>query len=104
MAELLTVESLLTLTGMAAIIALWIQLIKRVLPDFRWTNVVAIALGLVMGLVATWIAKGLSARTVLDAILLALVAGCASSGIYETITNLRGLAGVGPRSDSEMID
>lgn len=97
--ELLTVESLLTLAGMSAFIALVTQLIKRIITESRWTNIAAMGVGLVVGLLATLIVRGLTPQTVLDTVLLALVAGATSSGIYEAISNLRGLAGSGPRAD-----
>jgi len=45
-----------------------------------------------------WIVRGLSAASVGDAVLLALVAGATASGLYETVLNLLGLAGSGSRS------
>jgi hypothetical protein len=98
--ELLTIEGLLSLTGMSAFILLVVQLLKRYIPDWRFTNLVAMGVGLVFGVLVTWIIKGLNPRTILDAILLALVAGATSSGLFETVANLRGVAGSGNRADS----
>jgi hypothetical protein len=98
MAELLTVESLLSLAGMSALIAILVQLLKRYLGEWRYTQLLAMGIGLVVGLVATWIVVGLSPRTVLDAVLLAIVAGATSSGFYELGSNLAGLAGKGDRA------
>lgn len=95
---LLSIESLLTLAGMAAFITLVVQFVKQYVANWRWTNLVAMGVGLVVGLIATGIVRGLTPRTVLDTILLALVAGATSSGLFETISNLRGLAGAGPRA------
>ena len=98
MAELLTVESLLSLAGMSALIAILVQLLKRFLGEWRFSQLLAMGIGLVVGLVAPWIVVGLSPRTVLDAILLAIVAGTTSSGLYEVVQNLRAVAGAGPRA------
>jgi hypothetical protein len=89
---------LLSLAGMSALIALLVQLLKRYLGEWRFTQLLAMGIGLVVGLVATWIVVGLSPRTILDAILLAIVAGTTASGGYELVSNLAGLAGKGDRA------
>lgn len=96
--DLLSVESLLTLAGMSALITIIVQLLKKYLPDWRYTQLAAMGVGLVAGFAATWIVRGLTAASILDAILLALVAGATASGGYELVANLAGLAGTGKRA------
>ena len=102
--DILTVDSLLTLTGLAAFVAIVVQLVKPKVADWRWTQLLAAGIGVVAALVATWIRLGLSAETVVNAVLLGVVAGVGSSGAYEGVVNLLAkLFGKGSRTDTALI-
>jgi len=96
--EMIDTKALLTLEGMSILIVILTQLFKKYIPDWRWTNLVAMGIGLVLGLIATYALVGLTVVTVMNALLLALVAGAGASGIYEGVKNVAGLLGFGSRA------
>lgn len=80
-----TLPSLLTIGGVTAVVIILIQLIKPYLPDDNLIRLVACALGIVLALVATWVAGAKVPQDWLDAVLRGLLGGFSAVGAYNTL-------------------
>jgi hypothetical protein len=93
------VASFLTLGGVTAFTALAMQWLKKYLPDWRFTNLVALVLALITAEGAQWVIKG-AGITGGDVFVAALIgfggASIATFG-YETVSNVTGILGKGKR-------
>lgn len=96
------VSDLLTVGGLATFVGVVVQIIKRKLPDWRWTTELAIGLAIVVAIGATLIARGLDWNTAVEAVLLGLLAGCLASGGYEAILNALAKVGKGSRTNEAL--
>lgn len=82
------VKSLVALGGVPLILGL-VQLFKPFISDTRYYPLVAVALGLVINLIASW-ALGISVTSDwVAAIFNGIIAGMAASGVYSTGSTLR---------------
>jgi len=100
----LTPSDLLTVGGLGIVVALLIQfLVKPFLSDKRILNVLCIVLALVIAVIITAIQGTLTGNGIVSTLLLGLAAGVSASGLYETITNIAGKLGVGPRTDESYL-
>jgi hypothetical protein len=98
----LTPQAILTVVGIAVIAALVAQWAKHYLPDWRYTPLLVLGICAVLAALATWIELVHSevGQRFYTAGLLALVGASLAVFGYETIVNLLGKAGVGPRSEA----
>ena len=99
-------SALLSVLGLAFFIAVCVEIAKLFVEDRRWLNVVALAVGLVVALVAVFVNHlgRPDAEAIFQAVIGAVFAiGVATFG-YEMVTRLAGLVGYGPQSDQGRID
>ena len=95
----ITPEMAYSVTGAAVICVVLTQLLKQYLPDWRYTNL----LSWVVTLIVVEIAAGLFIKDVelgerlFNAFLVALAGTSLATFGYETVVNLIGAAGAGPR-------
>jgi hypothetical protein len=97
----LTIADLLTVGGLGIVVGLIVQfLVKTFLKDNRVINLIAIGLGIVIAVLATWFGDGgLTGSRLVAALLLGLAAGVTASGGFEALVNTAGKLGAGSRSD-----
>lgn len=90
---------LLTVAGVAVFSGLLGEWLKRYLPDWRWTNllVLAIALALSAGALAVQLYAPVL-EPFLNVLLVAFAGASLATFGYETIMNLLGVLGVGKRA------
>lgn len=93
----MTPQDLLTVAGAAAICVLITQWLKQYLADWRWTNLLAFGVTLVLVEAAAVVDGHVDAQEVFGAFITALAGASLATFGYETILNLLGTAGVGPR-------
>ncbi|MCF7634625.1 MAG: hypothetical protein LLF82_000089 [Dehalococcoides mccartyi] len=94
MADSELVKSLVALGGVPLILG-FVQLFKPFISDTRYYPLLAVAMGLVINLVASW-ALGVSTMSDWVAALFnGIIAGMAASGVYSTGSTLR----EGPAAD-----
>lgn len=100
----ITPQAVLTLLGMTALVTVATAIVRQWVTDKRWVNLIAIGIGFLIAIVATYaVYGGYTVSNVLEALLLALAAGAGASGLWELGTNLLGKAGVGDRSDAGLM-
>ena len=96
-----TVGAILTVGGAAIFAALVAQWLKSYLADWRYTTLLVLAIALVVAVMAQCIATGWRPNS--EAIFVAVLIGFFGATLavygYETVLNLLGKAGVGPRKD-----
>ncbi len=99
-------RGLLTVAGMALFCGLVIQWIKHALPDWRLTNLAALAVSLVVGMIALLVTTNFQpgGEQVLDAALVAFCGASLATFGYETIANILGFMGLGRRSERAITD
>ena len=91
--------------GLAFLIAVIVQVAKLFVTETRVLNLVAVAAGLLFGIGAALVNTGLqpTGEDVFSAVVVAVFAvGLATLG-YESIANIAGLVGFGPKSDTSRI-
>lgn len=94
----LTPEGFISIPVAAVVCVLVTQWLKSYLAEWRFTNLIALGLTLVVeaaALLAT--GKGAEPAIWFSALWAGFVGACLATYGYETLTNLIGLAGVGPR-------
>jgi len=99
-----SVDAAFTIAGAAAICVVLTQLLKVYLADWRFTNLIAWLVTLIVvevaGLFVT--PAGSLAQQLYNGFLYSLFGVALATFGYEMITNLLGKAGVGPRSDKAL--
>ncbi len=100
-----TAQTLWTLAGTAVWSALMTQWIKHYLPDWRWTNLLALGLTLLIVLPVgiLIIAEGTLGERIVQSILMSVAGTGLATWGYEGIVNLLGKAGIGPRSPAALM-
>lgn len=93
----LTYQDLLTVAGASALCVLLTQWVKSYLPDWRWTNLLALGLTIALVLAAAAVDGSMNIEEAFAALLTALIGASLATFGYETILNLLGMAGIGPR-------
>ena len=93
----MTYQDLLTVAGAAALCALLTQWVKAYLHDWRWTNILALGLTIALVLAAAAVDGTMNIEEAFAALLTALIGASLATFGYETILNLLGMAGIGPR-------
>jgi glucan phosphoethanolaminetransferase (alkaline phosphatase superfamily) len=93
----LNYTDLLTVAGAAAVCVVLTQWLKQYLPDWRFTNLLALALTTVLAEIAAALSGPFSAQSAFAAFVTALAGASLATFGYETIINLLGFAGMGPR-------
>ena len=92
-------SAVFTIAGAAVLTLLLIQWIKHYLPDWRWTNL--LALGLTFVLVEIAAGAFVEGWTLWERLYRGFLIAFAGASLptfgYELLMNLAGLAGVGPR-------
>jgi fluoride ion exporter CrcB/FEX len=101
----LTVQMLLTVSGIAVLCSLVTRWVKSALPDWRWTNVLVLGIGLSAASMACLVLTDFhpSAEAVYNALLVGFLGATVATFGYEAVSNLRGLAGGGTRSDRALL-
>ena len=91
-----------TVAGAAAICVLLTQLLKQYLADWRFTNLLAWALTLAVVEVAAalFVQDATMGERIFNGFLISLAGVSLGTFGYETVVNLLGAAGAGPRSDN----
>lgn len=94
-----TAQTLWTLLGATVWSVLMTQWIKHYLPDWRWTNLLALGLTLLLVLPVgiLIIAEGTLGERIVQSILMSVAGTGLATWGYEALLNLLGLAGVGAR-------
>ena len=94
-----TAQALWTLLGATVWSALMTQWVKHYLPDWRWTNLLALGLTLLLILPVgiLIIAEGALGERIVQSILMSVIGTALATWGYEALLNLLGLAGVGAR-------
>jgi len=98
----ITAGTVRTVAGSAVLCVLFTQLIKVQLPDWRWTNLLAWGITFtVVQIAGVWFAVELTlAERIYNGFLVSVGGVSLATFGYETLMNLLGLAGVGPRSQA----
>jgi Na+/melibiose symporter-like transporter len=98
----ITPEMAYTVTGAAVICLVLTQLLKQYLGDWRYTNLLAIGVTLVIvELAGAFFVDGAPlGERLFSGFLIALASAAAATLGYETVANLIGAAGRGPRADT----
>ncbi len=78
--------------ALAGLVAQWL---KAYLPEWRYTNLLVLGLAIAAELVATWLS---GAHNWWGALWVGFLGASVATFGYETIRNLAGLAGAGPRA------
>jgi hypothetical protein len=98
-----TLKTLITIGGSAAVAGIVVQIVKKNIKDWRYTNFLVIGIGILLA-----IAAQIAISPTYGEILIAAVNGLLGAGLatlsYETIENSRGLAGKGSRSNEKIIE
>jgi len=94
-----TAQALWTLLGATVWSALMTQWVKHYLPDWRWTNLLALGLTLLLVLPVgiLIIAQGTLGERIVQSILMSVAGTGLATWGYEGVVNLLGMAGVGSR-------
>jgi len=96
-------SGVLSVAGLSLVVGVLVQIVKQWTVDGRLLNVIALALALLIAEIGTAITSGLTGQKAFEAFLLAVAATGSTTWIAESISNLRGLAGDGPRSDDNRL-
>lgn len=95
----ISVQGILTVGGVAVFAALAAQWLKSYLPDWRYTTLLVLFLSVLTAVIAQCIATGWQPTS--EAIFVAVLIGVFGASLavygYESVLNLLGKAGVGPR-------
>jgi len=100
-----TSEALRSVFGLAFLIAVIVQIAKLFITETRVLNLVAVAAGLLIGLVAVFVNTmgHPTGEDVFQGVMVGILAvGLATLG-YEGILNIAGLVGFGPKSDTSRL-
>jgi len=97
----ISVQAILTVGGVAVFATLVAQWLKSYLPDWRYTTLLVLGLALVAAVVAQCIASGWkpTSEGLFVAILIGFFGATLAVYGYESVLNLLGKAGVGPRKN-----
>lgn len=90
-------DMLLTVAGAALACVVLTQWAKHYLPDWRYTNLLALALTVALCETAVALYTSRAVSDFFDGLLWALLGASLATFGYEAITNLLGIAGIGPR-------
>lgn len=93
----LNTQALLTVAGAAAVCVLITQWLKQYLKDWRFTNLLAFGITFVLVEAAVVVTGQTTAEGIFQGFITALAGASLATFGYETIINLLGAAGVGPR-------
>lgn len=103
----ITAEALGTVAGCTAFCLLMATWLKRYLTDWRYTNLLVLALGIVASEVALLVRtlghEAVTGDAVLGALLVGVLAASVATLGYESVTNLAGKLGEGKRSDEALL-
>lgn len=101
----ITLEAFLTVGGIAILAGVIVQVFKREIPDWRWTNLVTLGICLVLAVAGQLIRGGWppDAEALFTVLLVAFAGASSATYGYEVIQNARGLVGRGERSDPEYL-
>lgn len=101
-----TATALLTVAGAALFVALAGLWLKHYLPDWRYTNLLVLALAIIAVMLAQCVVTQWrpSGEALFSAFLVALFAASLATFGYETIVNTLGKMGMGPRSEQAQVD
>lgn len=101
--EDITLKSLVTIGGVAAVAGILTQILKKNLSDWRYTNFVVIGIGVVLA-IAAQCAIEISYGSILIAGINGLLGAALATLAYETKENALGILGKGNRSDHKLIE
>jgi glucan phosphoethanolaminetransferase (alkaline phosphatase superfamily) len=90
-------QDLLTVAGAATLCAIFTQWLKQYLADWRWTNLLALAITIAFCEAAMVLSGPATGERAFDALITAIAGASLATFGYETIVNLLGMVGVGPR-------
>ena len=98
--------AVVTIAGAAILTALLGLWLKHYLPDWRFTNLLVLALAIILVMLAQCVVTQWrpSGEALFSAGLVALVAASLATFGYETIVNALGKMGMGPRSEEAQVD
>ena len=100
----ITGEALLTVLGSAAFAAVISMWFKHYLPDWRWTNLFVLGISEMFAVAARLIVGGpVTWPGILGAVLVGIAGASLATFGYEAVTNWLGLAGIGKRSDVQLL-
>ena len=96
----ITLEAFLTVPGVGLATALVMQILKRELPDWRWTNIVSGGVGILLAVLAQLLLTDFapSGQAVFETVMVGLFGAATATYGYEVVQNARGIAGSGPRA------
>ncbi len=100
----ITAAMLYTAVGSILFAGLATQWLKQYLKDWKFTGLVCLGLAVGVEFAAAWISQGkMDAEIAFAAFLLGVLGASVATFGYETIVNLLGLIGKGPRSEERII-
>lgn len=101
----ITAEAVYSVLGLAFVIAVLVQIVKLFVDDKRGLNLVAISAGLLLATIAMLVMTDFhpTPSDGLTAFLIALFAVAIATLGYETVVNVAGMVGYGPKSDKARV-
>ena len=96
-----TTEAFLSVAGVAIFGALVTQWLKLYLPDWRFTQLLTLAICEVFAVLATLVQSAWNPMpdNIWQAVMLGFFGACLATFGYEGVENIRGKLGAGPRAD-----
>ena len=101
----ITAGAVYSVLGLAFVLVVLVQVVKLFVEEQRVLNLVAIGAGVLISVLAMLVMTGFrpGAEECFTAAMVALFAIAIATLGYETVTNLAGLVGYGPRSDAALL-
>ena len=101
----ITAGAVFSVLGLAFVLAVLVQIVKLFVEDKRILNLVAIGAGVLIATIAMLVMTAFrpTAEECFTAGMIALFGIAIATLGYETFTNLAGLVGYGPRSDTAIL-
>ena len=97
----ISVEALLSVGGIGIWTTAWVQVLKKELPDWRWTNIFGLFWGILsavgLQVILSW--SAITAEAMVGAVAIGTFGAFGSTYGYEAFQNVKGIAGKGPRAD-----
>ncbi len=97
--------ALRTVLGLAFAVVAITQVCKLFVTETRVLNLVAVAVGLIIGVVATFVGTfgQPTAEDLLQGVMVGVFAVAVATLTYDGVLNLAGLVGIGPKSDGAQL-
>ena len=101
----ITAEAVYSVFGLAFALAVLVQIVKLFVEDKRTLNLVAIGAGVLIAALAMLVMTDFkpTGQQCFSAGMIALFAIAIATLGYETVTNIAGLVGYGPKSDKARV-